>query len=55
MNSKKQIKSLISNILANNEQQVDNMVRQLSESILIEKEDVLMRILTESFKGETNV
>lgn len=55
MNSKKQIKSLISNILANNQQQVDSMVHQLSESILIEKEDTLMRILTESFKGETNV
>jgi hypothetical protein len=54
-NNKKKIKSLISNLLAGNTQNIDNLTRELSESILIDKEDDLMKILTESFKGETNV
>ena len=54
-NHKKKIKSLISNLLANNTTQVDNIVNELSESILIDKEDSIMKIINESFNGETNV
>ena len=54
-NNKKKIKSLISNILADNSANVDNLVKELSESILIDKHDEVMQIITESFKGETNV
>ena len=54
-NHKKKIKSLISNLLANNDDQVDTIVNDLTESIFIDREDSIMQIITESFKGETNV
>ena len=54
-NTKKKIKALISGILADDEQKVKSVVRDLSESIIPDKEQDIMNVLIESFKGETNV
>jgi hypothetical protein len=54
-NSKKRIKALVSGLLAGDTERVNTLVKQLTESIIPEKEDEIMDIITESFKGETNV
>ena len=54
-NNKKRIKALVSGLMANDEDRVNNLVRELTESIIPEKEDDIMDIITESFKGESNV
>lgn len=53
-NTKNQIKSIISGLLADDNQRVDRIVRELSESIIPEKERDIMQIITESFKGDTH-
>jgi len=54
-NSKKKIRSLISGIISNDERKIELLVNELSEAIIPEKEPDIMKILIESFKGETNV
>ena len=54
-NSKKKIKSLIGGLITNDTDKIHSLVKELSESIVPEKEDVIMEVLIESFKGETNV
>lgn len=54
-NSKKRIKALVSGLMAGDTERVNAVVKQLTESIVPEKEDEIMEIITESFKGETNV
>lgn len=51
-NTQKQIKALISGLLADDGQRVDKIVRELSESIIAEKEKEIMTIITESFNGD---
>lgn len=54
-NTKKKIKALISGILADDDQKVKSVVRDLSESIIPDREQDIMNVLIESFNGETNV
>jgi hypothetical protein len=54
-NTKKQIKAIISGLLADDNQRVERIVRELSESIIPEKERDIMQIITESFRGDTHV
>jgi hypothetical protein len=54
-NTKKQIKAIISGLLADDNQRVDRIVRELSESIIPEKERDIMQIITESFNKDVNV
>lgn len=54
-NTKKKIKTLISGILADDTKKVETVVRDLSESIIPERENDIMSVLIESFKGETDV
>ena len=54
-NIKKKVKALISGIIVNDERKINMLVNELSESIIPDKEDKIMRTLIESFKGETNV
>jgi hypothetical protein len=54
-NTKKKIKTLISGILADDTQKVETAVRDLSESIIPDRESDIMSVLIESFKGETDV
>lgn len=54
-NNKKRIKALVSGLMANDTDRVNSLVQELTESIIPEKEDDIMNIITESFKGETNV
>jgi len=54
-NTKKKIKALISGILAEDNQKVKSVVKDLTESIIPEKEQDIMNVLIESFKGETDV
>lgn len=53
-NTQKQIKALISGLLADDNQRVDKIVRELSESIIAEKESDIMTIITESLNGDTH-
>lgn len=56
MNSnKKYIKDLVSSLMTDDNERVDSLVKKLTESIIPEKEDAIMEIITESFKGDTNV
>jgi len=55
MNSKNKIKSLIGGLITDDKAKIESLVKELSESIVPEKEDYIMKILIESFKGETNV
>lgn len=55
MEYRKKIKALISGILADDTQKINSIVQELSESIIPEKEDQIMQVLTESFKGDKNV
>jgi len=54
-NSKKRIKALVSGLMAGDTERVTNLVNELTESIVPERENEIMEIITESFKGETNV
>lgn len=54
-NTQKQIKALISGLLADDNQRIDKIVRELSESIITEKENDIMTIITESFNGDSHV
>lgn len=54
-NTRKKIKALISGILADDTQKIDSIMKELSEGIISQKEDQIMKILTESFKGEYDV
>lgn len=54
-NSKNKIKSLIGGLITNDTTKVNTLVRELSESIVPEKEDYIMKVLIESFKGDANV
>ena len=54
-NSKKKIKSLIGGLITNDKAKIESLVKEISEAIVPEKEDYIMKILIESFKGETNV
>jgi len=54
-NTKKKVKALISGILADDTDKVKSVVRDLSESIIPDKEQEIMSVLIESFKGDTDV
>jgi hypothetical protein len=54
-NNEKRIKSLISGIMTGDDAKVQSIVNELTESIIPKKEDEIMEIITESFKGETDV
>jgi len=54
-NSKKKIKALISGLLADDNDKVKSVVRDLSESIIADREYDIMNALVKSFKGETDV
>jgi hypothetical protein len=54
-NYKKQIKSLIGGLITNDTKKINSLVKELSESVVPEKEDYIMKVLIESFRGETNV
>lgn len=54
-NTKKKIKALISGLLADDDNKVKSVVRDLSESIIPDREQDIMSVLIESFKGETDV
>lgn len=54
-NNKKRIKALVSGLIAGDDERVNSLVKELTESIIPEKEDDIMDIITESFKGETDV
>ena len=53
--SNKKIKSLIGGLITKDQAKVESLVKELSQSIIPEKEDDIMKILIEGFKGETNV
>ena len=53
--NKKHIKALISGLLANDDQKVARIVNELSESILPQKEKIIMKIIIESLRGELDV
>jgi hypothetical protein len=56
MNSnKKYIKSVISSLLANDNERTNKLIRELTENIMIQKENDIMDIITESFKGDYDV
>jgi len=54
-NSKKKIKSLIGGLITNDQAKIESLVKELSKSVVPEKEECIMNVLIESFKGETNV
>jgi len=54
-NTKKKIKALISGLLADDDDKVKSVVRDLSESIMTDRENEIMSVLVKSFKGETDV
>ena len=54
-NINKKVKSLISGLITNDEKKIDMLVNDLSESILTEKEEKIMKTIIESFEGETDV
>lgn len=54
-NSKKKIKSLIGGLITNDKAKIESLVKELSQSIVPDKEDYIMNVLVEGFKGETNV
>ena len=51
-NTQKQIKALIGGLLADDNQRVDKKIKELSESIIAEKECDIMTIITESLNGD---
>lgn len=55
MNKEKQIKALISGIISNDEDKVNDVIKSLSEAIIIEKNDVIVNAIMESLKGVYNV
>lgn len=55
MNDNKQIKALIAGLLANNEQRVNQLTRELVESMVIAKKDVVVEALRMKFNGVTDV
>jgi hypothetical protein len=54
-NNEKRIRALVSGLMANDTEKINSVVRELTESIIPEKEPFIMGIITESFKGETDV
>ena len=54
-NTKKQVKALMSCLLANDQERISKLVAELNESVIPEKEPQIMEILTESFQGDTHV
>ncbi len=54
-NTKIKVKALISGILADDAQKVKSVIRDLSESIIPDKEQDIMNVLIESFKGDVDV
>ena len=54
-NVKKQVKALIGSLIVNDQKRTDMLIKELSESLLAEKEEHVMKVIMESFKGETNV
>ena len=55
MNKEKQIKALISGIMSKDEDKVKETVNALAESIISEKNDVVINAIMESLKGVYNV
>jgi len=55
MNKEKQIKALISGIISNDEDKVNDVIKSLSEAIIVEKNDVIVTAIMESLKGVYNV
>jgi hypothetical protein len=51
-NIEKKIKALISGLIVNDDARIEKLVNELSESILPDKEEKIMSILLENFKGE---
>lgn len=51
----KQVKALIGSMLTNDQERISKLVAELNESVIPDKESQIMEILTESFRGDTNV
>ena len=55
MSDNKQIKALIAGLLANNEQRVEQVTRELVESMVLAKRDLMVEALRIKFEGNTDV
>jgi len=54
-NLEKKMKALISSLIVNDNKKTEMLVNEISESILPDKEDDIMKIIMESFEGDANV
>jgi hypothetical protein len=53
--NEKKIRAIIGGIISNDDSRVDQLVRELTESVVAGMESKITKTLTESFRGETNV
>lgn len=51
----KKIKSLIAGLLSNNDSKVESITRELVESIMLTRQDLIADTLRKSFQRETDV
>ena len=54
-NTEKKMKSLISGLIVNDDMKITQLVNELSESIIADKESYIMESISESFKGDKDV
>jgi hypothetical protein len=54
-NIEKKVKALISGIIVNDESKINKLVQELTESILPERTEKIMKMLSDDFRRERNV
>jgi len=53
-NTEKKMKSLISGLIVNDDGKIKQLVNELSEAIISDKEGYIMESISDSFKGSDN-
>jgi hypothetical protein len=53
--TKKKVKALIGGLLANDDAKVESLVRDLTNSIIPERSDIIIRALLDHLRGNTDV
>ena len=55
MNKEKQIKAIISGLIAKDDEKISEAINCLSEAIVAENKNVVMNAIVESLRGDHNV
>lgn len=53
-NTEKKIKSLIGGLIVNDDKKINQLINELTESIVSDKENFIIEAISDSFRGEKN-